>query len=513
MRTMPNGLFGSLAVAACFFFFSACTDGFEELNVNPTQAVQISPNFKITDIQLQISGQRFENWRTNLIYSSTMVQHFAALPGYWSGDKYTYNSSYSAAMWDRYYPNIAKNLEDLLLQTSEDPEMANMHHIAQILRVLMYHRLTDLYGDIPYSEAGRGFIDVITQPAYDRQSDIYADMLAKLEAAASGLTASSATYGSGDLMYQGDVEQWRKFANSLMLRLGMRLVKVDPAGAQSWVQKAISGGTMESNDDIAFVPHNDPSGWRNGNGQVFQADGNPRISEFFANWMVEHDDPRLNVYGMVPVAGAPVVGLPNGRVTGGSDADFGIENHSSWISCDGDPRPAPCGMDVYLTINPVIKGWDDPMFFMTYAEVELLKAEAALRGWHSGEPALHYFFGVRAAMEYLVMYGEEAEISGDAIGTYLANNPYDPATAMEQINTQLWAAVLLNEYEAYANYRRTGYPAITPINFPGNEAGGQVPRRLRYRQAEQVANPVNYSAAISNQGPDEFTTRIWWDSQ
>ena len=105
-------------------------------------------------------------------------------------------------------------------------------------------------------------------------------MLAKLEAAATGLNGSNRSFGAGDLMYQGDVDQWRKLANSLMLRLGMRLVKVDPGAAQSWVQKAIAGGTMESNDDIAYIPHNDPSGWRNGNGSVFLADGSPRLSEF-----------------------------------------------------------------------------------------------------------------------------------------------------------------------------------------------------------------------------------------
>ena len=232
-------------------------------------------------------------------------------------------------MWDRYYPNIARNIEDLLLQTSEDPEQANMHHITQIMRVIMYHRLTDLYGDVPYSEAGKGFIEDITQPKYDPQSEIYADMLAKLEAAAAGLNPASPTYGNGDLMYQGDTEQWRKLANSLMLRLGMRLVKADPAAAQSWASKAISGGTMESNEDIAYVPHNDASGWQNGNGQVFAADGNSRMSKFFVDWMVAHGDPRLEVYGTIPVDGADPVGLPNGKTSGGSDPDNGIENDPS----------------------------------------------------------------------------------------------------------------------------------------------------------------------------------------
>ncbi len=499
------------ALAVCLMLFSSCDAGFEELNVNPTQADQVDPNFKLTNIQVRISGERYENWRTNLIYSSVMMQHFATLPGYWAGDKYGYIASYSAAMWDRYYPNVAKNIEDLLFQTAENPDDANLNAITQIVRVFMYHRLTDLYGDIPYSEAGKGFLEGITQPMYDEQSFIYNDMLTQLAQAAATLNPSGRSFGTGDLMYQGDVGQWRKFAYSMMLRLGMRLVKVDAAAAQSWVQKAIAGGTMESNDDIAFIPHNDPSGWRNGNGSVFRADGSPRISKFFVDWMVSHGDPRLEIYGIIPVAGAPPVGMPNGRVAGGSDANFGIENDASWISCDSGA--SPCGMDVYMQPNPFIKGQDDPMFFMTYAEVELLKAEAAVRGWNSGDAATHYANGVRAAMEYLVMYDPNAAIASGDIDAYLAANPYDAANAMEQINEHIWAATLLNEYEGYANWRRTGFPALTPINFPGNVTGGTIPRRLRYREGEAVANPENYNAAVSKQGPDEFTTRFWWDAQ
>ena len=498
-----------LAALVLSLMIASCDSGFEEMNVNPTQASQIDPNFKLTNIQLRISGERYENWRTNLIYSSVMIQHFATLPGYWAGDKYTYIGSYSAAMWDRYYPNIARNIEDLLQQTAEDPADANLHHITQVVRVIMYHRLTDLYGDVPYSEAGKGFLEGITQPKYDAQSTIYPDMLAKLEAAATGLNGSNRSFGSGDLIYQGDVDQWRKLANSLMLRLGMRLVKVDPGAAQSWVQKAIAGGTMESNDDIAYIPHNDPSGWRNGNGSVFLADRSPRLSEFFVNWMVGHSDPRLYVYGQSPVAGSDPVGMPNGRITGGSDPANGIENHSSWVSCDSGAEP--CGMDVYMVPNDVLKGQDDPMFFMTYAEVELLKAEAAQRGWYSGDAAMHYANGVRAAMEYLSMYGAAGDLPSDAIDAYLTANPYDPGNGLKMINEQLWAAVLLNEYEAFANWRRTGYPELVPVNYPGNVTGGTIPRRLRYRENEAVANPDNYNAAIAAQGPDEFTTRVWWD--
>ncbi|MCY4171542.1 MAG: SusD/RagB family nutrient-binding outer membrane lipoprotein [Bacteroidetes bacterium] len=500
--------FSLLLALSISLIVASCDSGFEELNINPTQANEIDPNFKITEIQLRVSGERYENWRTNLIYSSTMIQHLAALPGYWSGDKYFYNPGYSAAMWDRYYPNISRNLEDLLVQTAADPEMVNMHHITNIVAVIKYHRLTDLYGDIPYSEAGKGFTEGISQPIYDPQSEIYADMLDRLEAAANGLSSNFDSFGSGDLIYGGNIEKWRKFANSLMLRLAMRLVKVDPGNAEAWVRKAIAAGTMESNEDIAYVPHNDPSGWKNGNGQVFTSDGNMRMSAFFVDWMVNHQDPRLYVYGQSPVGGSTPVGLPNGFTTGGTDPVHGIENHSSWVDCDSGAEP--CGLDVYMVPNDIVKGENDPMFFMTYAEVELLKAEAVVRGWHTGDAATHYANGVRAAMEYLAMYGGSA-ISSDDIDAYLAANPYNPSEGMRMINEQIWAAVFLNEYEAYANWRRTGYPELTPVNYPGNVTGGTIPRRLRYTQSEAVANPENYSAAVSRQGPDELTTRIWWD--
>ena len=504
---------GAVAVL-CLLVLSSCDamldDNFEELNTNPTQAPQINPGFKLTDIQLNISGQRFENWRTNLIYSSTMVQHFATLPTFWAGDKYLYIPSYSAAMWDRYYPNISKNIEDLLLQVCDAPEEVNLCSITRITRVLMYHRLTDLYGDVPYSEAGRGFIDGISQPKYDPQEEIYMDMLSELEQSAQALDASLPSFGEADLLYGGDVEQWRKFAYSMMLRLGLRLVKVDPALSQEWVEKAIAGGVMESNEDIAYVPH-DPAGYPNGNGSVFLADGSPRLSAFFVDWMVEHDDPRLNVYGLVPADAAAPVGLPSGYDDAGTQS---IQDHPTWIPCEPeDNPPSPCGLDAYVQINPVIQDQDDPMFFQTYAEVEFMLAEAAVRGWHTGDPQTHYENGVRAAMQYLVLYGLEADIPESEIDAYLAENPYDPARALEQINTQYWAAVLLNEYEAFANWRRTGYPDLTPVNYPGNVTGGTIPRRLRYREQEQVANAANYEAAVARQGPDLLTTRVWWDAE
>ena len=490
-------------VALGLLTFSAC-DNFGDLNVNPTQASQIDPNYKITDIELRIAGERYENWRTNLIYSSTMIQHLAALPGYWSGDKYLYNPDYSSSMWDRYYPNIAKNIEDLKLQTCDDAALVNYCSTARILRVLMYHRLTDLYGDVPYFEAGRGYIDGNVTPAYDPQQAIYADMLKELDEAAQALDASKEV-PQGDLLYGGDVTKMRRFAYSLMLRLGMRMSKADASAAQQWVQKALAGGVMQSNADNAALPH-DPAAWHNGVGEVFLADASQHLSKTFVDWMKAHNDPRLTVYGKLPAPAAPALGLPNGFNANTAPTI------PTWVSCDATPKPSPCGVDVYMTVNPDIVGIDDPTFFQTYAEVELYTAEAAVRGWGATDAAGHYNAGVRAAMTYLSAYGgTSTNISSSAIDAYLAANPFSAATGLQQIGEQVWAAVFLNEYEAFANWRRTGFPNLTPVNYPGNVTGGTIPRRLRYNQSEQVSNAENYAAAIARQGPDEFTTRVWWD--
>ena len=202
---------------------------------------------------------------------------------------------------------------------------------------------------------------------------------------------------------------------------------------------------------------------------------------------------------------APAIGLPNGN-----DVNT-IVNDPNWVPCADDDSVSPCETAVYMQPNDVYKDFDEAMFFMTYAEVEFLLAEASIRGWNSGDAAAHYENGVRAAMEYLSLYGAAAIIESTAIDAYLTENPYDPANGMQQVNEQIWAATFLNEYEAFANWRRTGYPELVPVDYPGNVTNGTIPRRMRYREAEAVANPANYQEAVSRQGPDELTTRVWWD--
>jgi hypothetical protein len=493
--------FLTLILASSLFIACDFDKGFDEMNINPTQAAKIDVNNKFASVFLRTSGERYENWRASLIYSSMIVQHMSSTATYWTGNFYTRNEGYATSLFDRAYPQQVKEIEDIINQLNEEGNSGTAMGVARIWRVFIFHRLTDLYGDIPYSEAGKGYIEGILKPAYDAQQDIYMDMLSELEAGIGQLGAN--TLGVSDLVYQGDVDKWRRFGNSLMLRLAMRLTKADAATAQAWATKAISAGTMSSNGDIAYIQHTlGPAGInKNGHGEVFSADGNPRLSKTFVDFL--QGDPRLPILGARRSDGstnpADLIGMPNGLTSGALEAKYGNDN------------------TVYAEPNRgVITGEDAPMVFQTYAEVEFLKAEASTRGWISSDAATHYNNGVKAAMQMLSMlYPNAAAISDAQVADYLAARPFDAANAMEMIHSQYWAATFLNEYEAFANWRRTGFPVLQPFGgeavYDGNVTNGTIPRRLIYPMSEESTNAENFAAALSRQGPNEFTTRVWWD--
>jgi len=358
-----------------------------------------------------------------------------------------------------------------------------------------------MYGDIPYFQAGKGALEGIDFPAYDAQEVIYADMLKELEEGIAQI--SSGGFGGADLIYGGDVAQWKKFGNSLMLRLGMRLSEADPGGSQAWVAKAIAGGVMDSNADDAFIQHtNGPEGInKNGIGEVLDksngfGDDCPRLSATIVSLL--EGDPRLQIFGIPSANTGEYAGMPNGL-----DETTIQEN------------PTGTSVDDFSRINPAIVLVESPMMFMTYGETELLLAEAAMRGWHSGDAATHYANGVRAAMKMWEHYDASLTVEDAMIDAYLADNPFDEATGMQQIGEQYWLATFLNEYEAYSNYRRTGFPMLTPVNYAGNVTNGQIPVRLAGNPGEGSLNP-SFSEAATRQGlGSDFSSHmivpVWWD--
>jgi SusD/RagB-like outer membrane lipoprotein len=495
-----------------------CTKNFEELNTDPNSVTvnNYSPVYNLTRAELEYSGNSdfsYEVWRVNIIYSGMMMQQLANASWY-VGDKYLQNDSWANAYFDVAYTSQVKYIVDLMAITQGKAQYANLYQIARIMKAMIFHRITDIYGEIPYSEAGLGYYNQVFTPKYDQQNAIYDNLLKELDEAATALDPAKDKPGTGDLIYRNGantIQNWKKLAYSIMLRLGMRLIKADAAKAKTWVEKAYAGGLFTSNLDNAYILH-DPSGGRNtvnrnsnilagewnatANGEVF-------LSKTFVDFMKTNADPRLTFISKVKGSGdvtlANQVGLKNGYDQNGGATD--VSTSPGWTG----------SMNNFSTIrNDYVLKLNGPTFFATYAQNELLLAEAAKRGWNVGaSAATHYTNGVTAAMLQLAQYDPAAAIAPAAITAYLTAHPY--VDSYDQINTQYWAACFLDWYEAWANWRRSGFPTLIPVNYPGNATGGQIPRRMLYPSSESSANGTNYSEAISRQGANTFMTRVWWD--
>jgi hypothetical protein len=245
-------LFKSILTTVLILSFgTACdTDTLHEMNINPQAVNEIDLHYLFSAAELGIAAQgtsgdnRYTDWRTNIGLFSTAIQHLATTAGITTaGMYYRHNEETASAPFDFTYNDQLKNIDEILRQTGEggyaEGEIQNTRNAARILRAWSFQRLTDMYGAVPYSEANKG-LDKIFFPAYDNQSVIYPDLLNELEEAIAGLSASNNDPGfaSSDMIYKGDVEKWKRFGYSLMLRMAMRVSNVEPALADEYVSKA-----------------------------------------------------------------------------------------------------------------------------------------------------------------------------------------------------------------------------------------------------------------------------------
>jgi Starch-binding associating with outer membrane len=539
---MKKKIFFVASVSATLLLGSGCTKNFVSINTNPNAVPAALENYAslFTNAELVTSGNSdanaYEDWRGNLIYASCMIQHLSSTVGYWDGDKYFDNAGYLSAYWDQDFGPQASgtnnentnsapvtNLVDVVYNTRNDPAQVNLYNIARIFKVYLFQRLTDMYGDIPYSQAGLGYISGITEPVYDKQQAIYTDMLNQLDSAAAALNPSAATPGAADLIYGGNVAQWQKFAYSEMVRIAMRMSKVDPSTAQTWVQKAVAGGTFASNADNAILIHQAAaangagSQVANGSGLVFiyNDPAAAHLSETFVNFLKSTNDPRLSYLGTVisddvtplpsemgDTTAADQLGQPNGY-----DLDGGVTDVSTAPNYPGN-------QNLYSYVNRYTFARSDaPTFFLTYSETQLLLAEAAQRGWiTTGSAATYYASGVTAAMEMLGLQAG-AGPSTAQVTAYVTANPLVAGSEFQMINNQYWVASFMDETESWANWRRSGYPVLTPVNYAGNATNGTIPRRYTYSTVEAATNSTNYNAAVSGlSNGDKMISRVWWDT-
>ncbi|HSI77097.1 MAG TPA: SusD/RagB family nutrient-binding outer membrane lipoprotein [Lunatimonas sp.] len=525
----------SLFLLSSLFVVTSCDDRFEELNTDPNRpgAEVFDPNL-ILPVASYGYGDMHTGYSGPILFQSMWIQAMASTSTgganyYSNADKYVISgstNSYIQGVWNNGY-TVASRLNQMQ-SLARRKDLNNLNAVGGIFKVSTLSFVSDVYGDIPYSE-GLQAEEGITQPKYDSQSEAYIAMLNDLEASINALNPAGDPIRN-DVMYGGDLSKWRKYGYSVMLKMAMRLVKVDPSAAQAWVQKAVTGGVFASPDDDALVPSDQANGYANSNANALNVVDDiyeVRWSKQMIDYLKSTNDPRLSIVAEVPPAGlaanrngvvvgnsdpAVQIGLPNGYDIAGGQ--FDISNHPDFPGPTGSGGDA-AAIGAYSRPTAIYRDRDAPIFTFTYAEVQLLLADAVVRGFTTGSAANFYKNGVEAAFTSIGKFGGRTVSSSDAT-SYTSANPLDESTteaSLKMINEQIWAtnSLFANYVEAWNNWKRTGYPELTPVNFPGNFASGQIPRRQPYPVGEGGVNPESLSSAVSRMGGDDWLTRVWWD--
>lgn len=464
----------------------SCSDNLEDLNQNIKDPTAVSGESLFSSAQKQLADQ-FVTPNVNLNNNRLWVQHLQETT-------YTDESNYDQVTraipdnhWREMYRDVLKNLNESaeIIGANTDPitSGANPNKLAiiEILTVYAYSNLVETYGNIPYSEA----LDIDNLlPKYDDAFTVYKDLIVRLTAAQNSLNVGAGTFnGSQDLMYAGDVASWKKFANSLKLRMGMVLADVDPGLSVSTVNSAVAAGVFTSNADNgsyayrASAPNNNPMN----DNLVLSGRKDYVAAKTIITVMNDLEDPRRAAY-FTDV---------DGEYIGG---EIG--------------KPSPYSSNSHVA--PRLTDPTEPGVLLSYVEVEFLLAEAAARGGYnvSGTAESHYNAAITASFDYWEVEGvadylAKPEVAYDSAIAASTSNP----KWKQVIGTQAWLGLYNRTFAAWLSVRRLDYPILTK---PFNAESG-FPVRYTYPAQEQTLNTTSYNEAASAIGGDAPETRLFWD--
>lgn len=511
-----------IILGSLLLVLGGCDKNFEKTNTNPLGALDIDPDFQFTNSQFSTAINTYQ-------YEAEIVQQintpYAGVLG--GGNQNIINESGINSKWNSFYNGPIKNLVDVLHKTEGNVERSNLYNMSRILKAFIFMILVDTYGDLPYFEAGHGYLDNNFRPKYDNQEDIYADLLNEVEDATDKLDPNKIIVDK-DLFYKGNIDQWKRLGNSILLRMGMRYSKLDPAKAALIVAKAVDparGGVMTSNADNVIIAFNTIYTNGTSNALIGSERGNFYAGAPFVDYLKTTNDPRLPVFivkyenptkplgqvGAETTEAAVQIGMPYGYDSGSID------------EAPGFPGSPATGGFSYSQLNrrTVLKP-EAPMFLFSYAQSQLLLSEAALRSWTTGDAAGYYYSGIKANMDQLKAYDSVLGNISIASQDAYVHSPEivlssDKEAAIRQVNEQYWIASFLDGSEAWSNFRRSGYPVLTANKYPGRDpsvdlpsAGGFI-RRLPYPNNEKSVNKAQVEEAIARQGGDDFSVRVFWD--
>ncbi|MDU1892509.1 MAG: SusD/RagB family nutrient-binding outer membrane lipoprotein [Dysgonomonas sp.] len=552
-----NKSYITIILVACAMLFAGCSDEYMgNMNTDPSKAASIDPNAQLTTAQLQTYGSldMVEIYR-NYLYAFN--QH---LMGCWNttnyGGRHTLDNSEMSRIWTSFYANAIKNITDAEYRTADDPNKVNINSALRIYKVYLISIITDIYGDVPYSEAGKGLLENIYTPRYDKQEDIYNEFFVELNNAAASLDASKDKI-TGDVIFNGNVIKWKKLANSLRLRYAMRVSDVAPQKGQEEFENALQadGGILENATDDALIKYMNISfsfgqeAYSDYRGNALSQllfgndpSNNPSyLCSTFFNQLYDTSDPRTFRIARCYYDGLMSSTSPDNRI---DLTDEMITKNIKFQPRDPgayswEPWPTGYDSDILKELaennpsistsvaretepklaNNFLKG-DNPGVVMTSAEVKFLLAEAGLKGWNVGSSSVNdlYKQGVRAAMDFLSDNYDCEVVSSNDFETFFPNIGigYTNEQKKEAINTQAWILHFTNPVESWANIRRSGYPKLkSPADYGFGQfltGGTEIPVRLCYPVLESSYNKASYDEALSRMGgTNSWNTPVWWD--
>jgi hypothetical protein len=535
-------------LSAFLLLIGGCDKGFVEINTNPYAITDIDPALLFAGSERTIKGNGWES-------ESTVIQQFVNPYNLGATLAFNFNENidgFQNSAWDSYSNSTTatgslKEYTHILNMLKGTTTRVNLQSMTRIMKAMVFMNIVDHYGSVPYFKAGLAYIEGQTEffPSYDNDATIYDDLYLEITDALSKLDPAG-DFVSADILYgthayysittaAAQVAEWKKFGNSLLLRLGMRYSKSNPTKAASIVAEAFAGGVMTSNNDNMFVVYDGTNFTNAGNDGLIN--NNPYYyyaAEPFVNQLKTTNDPRSKY--MIASFANPLTPLNDANPKTDIASQFGVPvgiRSDNLTVANGYRGPKGGGYDYsQLNVN-IAASITTPSFWMTYAQTSLLLAEAANRSWIAGGDAAaktYYENGIKADMDVYTLILANIKpntkvpvlpsVSVAEQDAYIAQAGvlYDPATALNQINTQYWIASFLNGMEAWANYRRTGFPVLIRNTYNdallANGGDGYV-HRFTYPDAELTKNKANYQAAVAllPGGVDDLINRVFWDTK
>ncbi|WP_291286694.1 SusD/RagB family nutrient-binding outer membrane lipoprotein [Flavobacterium sp.] len=458
---------------------TSCGDTLDDLNKNPNATETPLAPYLLTGT-LKQGADLYWGSDNNFNASLLFVQHWAKVQ-YTEPDRYDVSNTSFTTLWNTGYATLITDL-NTILKFPDQQANPNYKGIALTLRSWTFLLLTDAYGSIPYKEAG-----LKVTPAYNTQKEVYTGLLEDLKQAQSLLNPASGSV-TGDLAYKGDITKWKKLVNSLRLRIALRISDKEPALAKQAAIEATSdaaGVISNNNETFKFTFTSSPQ--QNPASAWFETRDDFRISKTLVDKLNELSDPRLPVYAQLPTDQTV------GKYVGGAN---GLSNSDA--NSQGFAKTSKPGTYFLTSSSPAV--------IVSYSEVLFNLSEAVARGYIGGDAEQLYKNAITAS------FNQFGITDAATINKYLnqATVKYDAANYAKSIGTQKWIAFYGQGLDAFVEWRRLDYPVLKA--GPATVLNGQIPSRFFYPGTEQSLNGTSYQAAVSAQGKDLLTTKLWFDA-